>query len=537
MEKKIGLMFGLILAFVMILNFASATVTVTGIPSSLSQSGGSFDIVVASDTSETLALSVSDLTQDSKIVDFSLNDTSLTLNNSNSSVKVTYSIGAGFTFNLGKEYNSTLTINGTSSPIYTKEMKFTDTKFCEFGKKGGDLEITGIDINNIGAGDDNEWEYLDKIEIKLSVENTDQDTSISSVEAEIRIVDLEGRDITNDFFENNDDKKIDFGKIKYNTEETESTTLKVDPTIDEGTYKLYIKAYKKSDEDVHCIDESNDFNTDDTYQEIKVLVGDKEVGIDNFDFPSTIACGAPATVSFDFYNFDLAEKEEDMRVGIYNADLGINTYSTQFDLRRGKSNGLVFDIEIPKDAKPGRYKTNIRYEYDYDTDKLRYDTSDQASQTFDLVVEGGCKIANPTISVNLESAEVVAGKDMVIKVNVKNDDSENATFNVNAEGFGSWATLKEVNPSNFILASGASKDVYLTFNLKDSSAGEQNFNLIVTGNGFVLANKPVLVSVEEGSFFGNLFNGFDWKIWGIIILNVILLIAIIIVARRVLSRR
>jgi len=300
MEKKIGLMFGLILAFVMILNFASATVTVTGIPSSLSQSGGSFDIVVASDTSETLALSVSDLTQDSKIVDFSLNDTSLTLNNSNSSVKVTYSIGAGFTFNLGKEYNSTLTINGTSSPIYTKEMKFTDTKFCEFGKKGGDLEITGIDINNIGAGDDNEWEYLDKIEIKLSVENTDQDTSISSVEAEIRIVDLEGRDITNDFFENNDDKKIDFGKIKYNTEETESTTLKVDPTIDEGTYKLYIKAYKKSDEDVHCIDESNDFNTDDTYQEIKVLVGDKEVGIDNFDFPSTIACGAPATVSFDF---------------------------------------------------------------------------------------------------------------------------------------------------------------------------------------------------------------------------------------------
>jgi len=540
MKKTLGLTFGLLFALVMVLGFSSASITVTGIPATLSQSGGYFDVVVTSTLSETIALGVLDITQDAKTVDFSLNTSSITLDNVsnlNESVRVTYSIGTGFVFNLGKEYNSTLTLNGTGSGALNQTMKFANTKFCEFGKVGGDLEITGIDINNLGAGDDNEWEYLDTIEIKLSVENTDQDTSISSVEAEIRIVDLNGKDITDDFFVKNDDKKMDFGKIKYDTEETQSVILKVDPSIDEGTYKLYIKAYKKSDENVHCIDESNDFDKDDTHQEVKVLVGDKEVGVDGFDIPKTISCGASATVSFDFYNFDLAEKEEDMRVGIYNGELGINTYSSQFDLRRGKSNGLIFEVQIPKDAKPGKYKTNIRYEYDYDVDKLRYDTSEQASETFELVVEGGCKIADPSLTVTLDSTEVIAGKDMVVKVNLRNDDSKNATFTVNAEGFSSWANLKEVNPETFILTPGASKDVYLTFGLKDSSAGDQNFNLIVTGNGYVLATKPVLVSVEEGSAFGNFFSNFDWKIWGIIILNLILLIVIIIVARNVLRRR
>jgi len=106
-------------------------------------------------------------------------------------------------------YNSDATTDDGSC-IYES----SDT-FCElsgFGNEAGHLEITEIDIENNGAGDDEEWEYLDELKIEVTIENTD-DENINDVMVELIIKDNSGNDVTNDF--DLDDDKVDLGKMNF----------------------------------------------------------------------------------------------------------------------------------------------------------------------------------------------------------------------------------------------------------------------------------------------------------------------------------
>ena len=526
-------------ALAIFMSFTSATLTVSDI-SDLSHISGSFNVDISSTENETVTLTIEDIEQGSnKIVfsgypaSFELNDT---LNNRTLQFTVTYTIDPDFDFEFGETYPTDLVFNGTNSSTLSKTVSFEPTNFCEFGEVGK-LEITAIDIHNSGGGDDQDWEYLDDIEFEITVENTDGDDSISSVEARIVILDEDGTDVTKKFVDDSDDRVISFGRIKEDTEETKSFNIRVDPEIDQGKYRVYVKTYKDNHEDEHCSSESDDFS-EDGFHEIEVLVGDEEVGIDNIQVEESFSCGSSGTVSFDFYNFDLSEKEEDMEVGLYHDELEIDLRSEKFDLRSGKEKRLSFDFSIPKDVEEGEYRLRVRYYFDYDEDDDSYGESEEYNREILIQVEGNCKIVLPTVTAELVSSEAIEGEEMIVKVFLRNDHGKSVTFFLSAEGFGSWANLKQVNPETFTLDTGESKEVFLTFDLRSGSEGDQQFNLIVSSGGDIVMVKPILVSVQEGSFWNSdLFEGWDWTIIGIVVLNLILIIAIIVVARKVLRRR
>jgi hypothetical protein len=53
----------------------------------------------------------------------------------------------------------------------------------------------------------------------------------------------------------------------------------------------------------------------------------------------------------------------------------------------------------------------------------------------------------------------------------------------------------------------------------------------------LISTQPVQVNVEAKEFFSGILDDIDWKIVEIILLNVILLVAIIVVAGKILKRK
>jgi hypothetical protein len=94
-----------------------------------------------------------------------------------------------------------------------------------------------------------------------------------------------------------------------------------------------------------------------------------------------------------------------------------------------------------------------------------------------------------------------------------------------------------VTGQTFTLDPLQSKDVYMTFDLKQGSKGDQQFLLQVSANGQAVSEKPVVISIASGSFWSNLSENINWEIVGIVALNLILLIAIIVVAVKILKRK
>ena len=540
MKNKIVFMVANLFAFVFLLGLVSATISITDIPT-LGQTSGSFDVTISSDQNETINLSIADITQGSESITFALSDDSFELNNSsnNKTVTVSYTISSWFCFDFVKDPSTTLIASGTVSSDSTKQINFPVSSFCEFGERG-DLEITAIDVNNKGSGDDNEWEFLDTIEVEISVENTDNDDSISSVEARIVILDQDGEDFTSDFIDDRDDRILDFGKIKDGDEETKTFFIKVDPTIDEGNYLIYVKAYKDGNEDDHCTQRNDDFDGPQDSYEFEVTTGDKEMAIDDINSPGTLACETPSTISFDFYNFDISDKEEDMRINLYNHELGINLYTEKFDLRKGKYKRISFDINIPKDAEEKTYKLRVFAEYDYDEDDDQYGEEDEVD-LINLKVEGNCRVdLTPLVSAVLESEKAEEGEEIIIKAKITNDDAT-AVFSFNAEDYGGWAQLVEISSQTENIELGEEKEITFKFELNDDSKGEQTFNIVISSEGEIVATQPVAVMVEEGSglknFFKNMNLEWDSTTIGIIVLNLILIVAIIIVARKILRKK
>ena len=153
------------------------------------------------------------------------------------------------------------------------------------------MKISDFDINNLGKGNDEEWQYLDEIEIIVEIENTNNDDDVDDVEVEIRIFDGKiengGNDVTNDF-DLEDEISDDIGTLKDGDEEILTFTInKVSPDLDDGTYYLYLMAYEDGNEENQCISESSKLDDDYYFQFSIESVDDDEavvardVGLDS----------------------------------------------------------------------------------------------------------------------------------------------------------------------------------------------------------------------------------------------------------------
>jgi hypothetical protein len=125
---------------------------------------------------------------------------------------------------------------------------------------------------------------------------------------------------------------------------------------------------------------------------------------------------------------------------------------------------------------------------------------------------------------------------LVVKSTITNLEAESMAYTASATGYTGWASSVNIDQSTFILGPGQSKDILFTFTVKDDAVGEKSFNIDLLSGGKLVTSQPVSVSIAKKGFsFSQLGGGFNY-IWVIAIINIILVVAIIIVAIKVMNK-
>ncbi|MAG40223.1 hypothetical protein CMI41_04630 [Candidatus Pacearchaeota archaeon] len=406
--------------------------------------------------------------------------------------------------------------------------------FCSDGEQStsdAKLNIVDYSIDNFGRGDDEEWEYLDNLEIEVEVENP-RSEDVSDVMVEIIVFDESGNDVTSEF--DFDDEEIDLGRIKDDDEEVATFVIdkvKVED-LDAGDYRIYFKAYSEDEgESVVCTEDidgedyiefsinsdlEDDFLVDES-EEVHASCGDNGV-----------------SVSFDVWNLG-TDKEEKILVNLYSSSLGVDEYAVIDDLRGGKEEGVNFVFDMPDYVSKDYYNLDVILFYEYDDDDGdEFDEDaygEEVEDDFQVILRiDACSAPEPTIDVSTDD-EIKVGSEFSFEVSVTNnaDDAQNVIISLSDT---SWAEDITIEPSVVALDAGETDTVTITMTATES--GDHTFSVKST-IGTDTYTQPVSVNVDSKWSLGKYFSTDYWEYWlaiGLIVLILIVLIVIIAVVRR-----
>lgn len=511
--------------------------------------GEAFDVVVnVTHTAGACTVDRSGLTWDftSNIVGVTWDSPTLT----DLAVGETEELTIGFDLPTGETGTLSLDLNVQSDQADDETFELSDitineipeiTNYCEFDNTGVEnqaelkIEIDDIKVTQ-GFGKDEEWLPLDEIELTFELENKgDWDVEDISVEwglydesSDEWIIDLDEEKELN-LKEGKDETII--ADFKFNEK-----TLEVDFADLDSNYVLVVRATGTIDDskaDEYDGDETCDYDT----ENIEVILEDDFVVITDINIPDTVSCGMDAQIKAEVWNIGDSD-QDDVTIKVYGKFLGIDGDEFEVgDIDAFESEDIVINLEMPEDAEEKEYTLEFKV-YDEDNDVYENDYDDDKSITFEsLTISGGCEVEpQALISAALESGGK-AGKELVIKATITNTGSESGTFAVGATGYDSWASLENVDPTVIVLAKGEAKDVMLTFKVNKDAEGDKSFNIEATAEGETI-RQPVAVTIEKSGFkfpgiTGGAIGTGNWYLWGIGLLNVILIIIIIVVAVRV----
>jgi len=435
----------------------------------------------------------------------------------------------------------TVTARDSTESAATNTSTFTLRKsFCAAGSKGTNLTISDIKIRNSGA-DDDRWKLLDEVTVEVRIENVG-DNDVDDVVVQLGLFDSAGRNMISDLiFSNDEEERITIGDINDGDEEKVTFKFKVAADMDDGDYKLGVKAYsKKSGESNLCVDSSSDLDSS-LFQRITVEREDDEdkaISFDEIQFsPTEATCGDLVTLNANAVNIG-DEDQDRVRVMLKSTDLKIDaTQDITSGLDQGDDAGVSFTFTVPLGLTDKTYNLDLLAQYDYSNGVYRRTLETQHRLPFKVF---GCTAVPAqqqnlvAISAALES-DALAGESMVVKTGLRNTGSQPLTVLVNAKGYESWAKLSNISQRIVTLIAGESKDINLTFDINEDAEGEQSFTLEVTANNQVQTQQvAVTLQEKESSFLGSL--GENKLAWVIGIINVVLIIVIIIVAVKISQR-
>lgn len=448
---------------------------------------------------------------------------------------------------LGSHLLSTLTIDATgvdSSDKETETVKFYFVNgFCKSGERG-ELEILEVEDKELDNEDEWEWAPLDDVQFRVEVYNDFDDKERIKVEYEI--YDEDNKKV--DFDEDNNEQSV---SIDEGDSEKVTFSLRVPADVDDGNYKLFLKAYVKGHEDDEgCVDSSGELS--DTYYQRVSIDRDEDravvVDMDKLDLPDFVMCGDFVTVYAKVYNIGV-EDEDKVKVNLFNSDLGIDLDEVVNDLEEGESATLTFNFQIPENIEEKNYFFRLITFYDYEEDDDEYDSNskEDLDESFNFVLKVNC-VTEPEskisiVSAELEQEEVFAGEEMTVNLVIKNTGEETSALKIVVEDYESWATEKQVSPRELALESEDSKDVSISLDVDKEASGLQTFKVKILSDDQVLEEKELEVFVETKAvkgITGDVVAGHlreNWFIWIIIVINIILIIAIIAVARRIVTTR
>lgn len=423
--------------------------------------------------------------------------------------------------------------------------------FCNIGEKDISSLDLDVEINNLGQGkEDDEWLPLDRIKVEVTIDN-DKDVDLDNVVLELALIDESGNNVADDLiWLSEDDEEIEIGDVDAEEKEEHTFEFKVPADLGmdgEENYLLMIKAYPEDDEDTEdaiCIDHSGDLS-DDYFEKITITREGEDdrmviIDLDEVDEFIEAPCGSTVVLEADVYNIGDQDQEQ-TQINLYNAELGLDLYEViREDLDEGDSERIDFTFRVPDNAEEKQYDLELVIYYDYDEDDDEYDENSKSFYIY-LRVKGNCQVEleEPKITAELdeETPEAIAGEQVIIKATIKNTGDEETEYTISITGNSAWSSLVDIAPKTLTIAAGESADVDIILDLDKTTEGDQEFTIKAT-YGEQTTDQKVALTVKGGKAAGitGASIGTHIKenafIYVIVIINLILIIAIISVVRR-----
>jgi hypothetical protein len=528
--KGLNILFAGIFALVFLIGFASAAISVSPNSVNLNQFGDAQTFTISnSGPSVTVSLTSQTITEFGKTVTIKFNQTSVTLP-ANGSAQLTASvvIPVDANFPLGtfsQNYVLTEVGNTANSATLTLNLVNTASKYKNDGNM--DVSIDNIKVEN-GYGSDNSWYPLDEISAKISVDNNNDNSG-----DKIRNIVVEWG-----LYNKHDGKWVIKEKeSKFNLNEGDTKRLTINFTLDNpsdfednGDYVFY--AWATGDNEEFSDNKTSVIASPET---IEIVLDDDFVVLNNFQVPETIQCDSEVQVSANVWNIGVND-ENGVYVKVYNKELGISENVDIGDINSLDSSDFNFNLQLPENVKEKLYYLTLTV-YDDNNDVLVNGNDDKAVFSVPLNVQGSCSLAKASLTAVLESGGE-AGKPLVVKATIVNTGNKNSIYSLNAAGYTTWASSASLDKTSVTLNAGESAEVLLTFNVNKEALGTNTFNLEVLSGNELVVSQPVQVEITQNKFsIANLFSGDKKYLWGIGVLNLILIILIIVIAVRISRKK
>ena len=452
--------------------------------------------------------------------------------------------------NVGTAYtgNIVLTEQSPGTDTITIPVEFIST-FCSEGDAGSDLEITDVKIDN-RDGDDDEWSPRDQIEVEVEVTNNNNNDKIKDVMVEIGLFDSTGKNIIKDM-EDLDDEEIDLGSIKDDDEDTAIFTFTVPADFEDDDYKLVIKTYSEDlGQDMECSSESNDLS-DNLFESIdgeREEDKEKHIILDNIKVsPNPAQCSEKIQITGELFNIGDEDYEDQVRVTMFSEGLGINTEKTvREDFDQGDSELVDFEFDVPATTEEKLYTIEFRTFYDYHDDDDSYDEVSDEKFTTSIRIAGNCNIQNTNVAItaNLDSEtpEAVPGKQVIINSKLRNTGDVATSYTISVLGNSEWSSVSSIEPKVVNLLPGESRDVSIALTINEDATGDKELTIRANYDGKTTDQRIVLTigdgkmaPADLGPFVNHLRD--NWFIYLIILVNLVLIIAIILVIKSMVSPR
>jgi len=539
--NKKALCFGVagILAMIFVISFASAAITISSIQNP-SVYGNSFNVVLTTDQAldeQVTAMTIAPLNDgsgNSIIFNIPAILPLVPTGTSGITVPITYTTG-NFNFNYIKTYSTIMTVNGTLSTNNIngdqKTVTFSQRPYCDNVSNNGNLrtEITDVKILSGFGDDDNYWYPMDEVEIELNIEN-DGNWDVKSIDVDWALYTTDGKKIADD--------ELSTFKLKEGDDKTLTFKIKLDENIDDFENQdvvLFVKAKGTIDDNASVHDNEDTCDSDST--QVQMITDDNFVILENFELSGvaledltlenySVICGEEIEFIAEVWNTQ-SDDEQDVSVSVYNKELGINQIVEIGDVDAFDKETLSVKVKLPSKIENKWY--SLLFEVlDEDGDVFENSEDGISNYNVKFKVEGcNVKVA-PLISAELGS-EAKSGQELTVKTVVTNPGNSEVKYNVKISDYADWAELITPENTEIILKSGESKEISITFDTNKKAVGEKTFNVEVLSGNEVVAKQPVAVTLEKSTTEVKDFIVKNWKLIGIILLNLILVIAIIAV--------
>lgn len=433
--------------------------------------------------------------------------------------------------------------DATTEVSNTVTYAFAQT-FCSNGEQGGNLSIVDLEISTTGDEED-EWLPFDEIDFEVEVKNIGND-DIKDVNVEFALFNSAGNDKSSKLTfdsSDSDEEKIDIGTLDEGDEETVTFKFTVPGDLDTGNYKLAVKVYSdKEKESNECSETSGEFDTDDSYFDIRVDREEDEgkfIVFDEVEFsPSPAICGDSVVLNANLFNIG-DDNQERVRVNLFSSELNLDeTLEIRKEIDEGEEERISINFRIPENLENKAYAVDLNADYDFKSGTYRESLDNPQRVLLNVV---GCSVDQPIaptseliISADLTS-DAQAGEKLTVTTTLRNPTNNEITTVFAVKGHETWATLDPTLDKIVNIAPGQSKDVVISFTVDEDASGAQSFTIETNEGNNKIKSQAVSLTIEKsGSLFGGLEN--NALLWVIGAVNLLLIIVIIVVAVRVAQR-